>query len=110
MKKIFYRLKNRIKNNKGDSIAEVLVALLISSVALVMLASMISSSSSLTEKSKNLMRTYYDSSVAITERSGSSVAGSVNIKENGSVVGTYNVTYYINDDISGDPVVTYKYK
>ena len=55
MKKIAQKLKNK----GGESISEVLVALLISSLALVMLASMIGTTTRLVTRSKDTMREYY---------------------------------------------------
>ena len=110
MKSLFHKIGKKLSNKKGDSIAEVLVALLISAVALVMLASMINSSASLTESSKNRMQTYYSSSVDLAERTAPSTNGTAVISEGGTEIGSYAVTYYVNPDVNGDPVVTYRYK
>lgn len=59
----------KIKSQAGETIAEVLVALLVSSVALVMLASMISSTNSLVTRSKSKMKDYYDENEKLEEQS-----------------------------------------
>lgn len=53
------RLLDKVRSQAGESIAEVLVALLISSIALVMLASMISSTTNMVNNSKTTMEKYY---------------------------------------------------
>ena len=53
------RIVRKLKNQAGETIAEVLVALLISSIALVMLASMISSTANMVTSSKSKMEAYY---------------------------------------------------
>ncbi len=52
------KLLEKLRSRRGDSIAEVLVALLISAVALVMLASMIADSSRLILRSRDRMAEY----------------------------------------------------
>ena len=49
----------KLKNNKGESITEVLVALLISVISMTLLAGMIAASASMTEKSKKKIDDYY---------------------------------------------------
>ena len=49
------RIIKKVKSRAGETIAEVLVALLISSVALVMLAGMIASTTSMVTQSKSKM-------------------------------------------------------
>ena len=49
----------KIRSNKGESITEVLVALLISAVALTMLASMIVSATHMIERTRDQMGQYY---------------------------------------------------
>ena len=53
------QVKKKLKSYRGETIAEVLIALLISSIALVMLASMISATVNLVTKSKEKMKDYY---------------------------------------------------
>ena len=54
------KLKKRLRSQAGETIAEVLVAMLISVLALTMLAVMISSTLSMVNKSKLKMNDYYD--------------------------------------------------
>lgn len=53
------RFCEKLKGQAGESISEVLIALLISSFALVMLAGMISASSQIITKSNSIIERYY---------------------------------------------------
>ncbi len=52
------RMLEKLRSRRGDSLAEVLVAMLISAVALVMLASMIASSGRMIRRSRESMENY----------------------------------------------------
>lgn len=115
------KIKAKLKSGKGESIAEVLVSLLISSLALVMLASMINSSSRIIQSSKVNMESYYSANNKLEARAGTDTdngfagSGSLSI-ENGSKAvhlsyggGTVSVNYYKNDKApSGKQVVSFK--
>ena len=93
-------VKEKLKSSAGESIAEVLIALLISSLALMMLAGMINAASNTITTSRNILEKYYgtDAKVSsgtatITFAGGLSVQPSIQIyKEN---LGNTEVTYYI---------------
>lgn len=59
------RVQKKLHSQSGETIGETLVALLISSLALVMLASMITSTVNLVTKSETTMETYYDANAAL---------------------------------------------
>ena len=59
-------IKKKITSRKGETIAEVLIAFLISVLGLSMLAGMIVSSTKIIEKSRKAMEQYYDSEVEST--------------------------------------------
>ena len=78
MKKL---IRGKLNSRKGESIAEVLVALLIAALALVMLASMITSSSSMIKSSRIKMQDYYTANNALETRTGTTAGtGTVTIK------------------------------
>ena len=52
----------KLKKHAGETIAEVLIALLISTIGLLMLATMISSSGNLISGSRTLLENYYSAS------------------------------------------------
>ena len=115
--KMINRIKEKLHNNKGESIAEVLVSLLISSLALVMLASMINSSSRIIQSSKVNMESYYSANNALEARTGTaSGSGTLSIEDGSNKAvhlsyggGTVSVNYYKNDNApSGKQVVSFK--
>ncbi|MBQ6401262.1 MAG: hypothetical protein IJI20_03135 [Firmicutes bacterium] len=75
------KLLSKVRNKAGETIGETLVALLISSFALVMLAGAISASSGMITKSTDAMQAYYEESNEIVEGSDS---GTITLKVNGS--------------------------
>lgn len=104
----------RLRSRGGDSIAEVLVALLISAVALVMLASMISASASLIERSKATMAQYYAVNNALTLQADGDDA-LAEVKEGSAVfkdkddtpVLNVAVFYRANEQVKAHPVFAY---
>lgn len=81
-------LRAKLKSNSGESLAEVLIALLVSALALVMLASMISSSFSIIKSSRAKLKDYYEDST-LASPSGSTVV--VSVKADSTVLDSYNV-------------------
>lgn len=75
-------LIKKLKSRKGDSLAEVLVAVLISLLALGLLGTMVSTSSKMVSKSVDTMDVYYDSCSDLVEQnpSPSNPTGSVEIE------------------------------
>ena len=54
------KLKNKLKSKKGETITETLVSVLIAAVAMILFASMITSSQRILQKSERIMDAYYD--------------------------------------------------
>ena len=109
-------IKARLKGKKGESIAETLVALLISSLGLVLLAGMIAASVRLIDRSKKTAQSYTDAENLLIAQGASSVSGTVTIQDsagNGikmsdeNTSGQVGVVYYVNDE-TGGAVVSYK--
>ena len=86
-----FKIKKLIQNEKGESITETLVATLVASFALILLAGMLTSSVNIIKRSKTSMKTYYDSlnkmvrmeepvsmKITVTEETGSSTDIDVN--------------------------------
>ena len=73
------RTSIKLRSQAGETIAEVLVALLISSVALIMLASMISATSSMVTRSKTAMEAYYEANESLERRTDSTKTADINI-------------------------------
>ena len=77
-KRLFRKAGDRLRGQNGDSIAEVLIALLISSLALVMLASMISSATRMITGSKSKLNEYYEAANAVSTFTETTEGGSSN--------------------------------
>lgn len=95
------RIKEKIASQAGETIAEVLISLLIATVALMMLAMMISSTVSMVTTSKNKMEEYYgtEKGVPILElQDTSSDRTTINIKKEGSTVPIETQTVYIYEN------------
>ena len=100
----------RLRDRRGESIGEVLVALLIAAVALMMLASLIATSTRLTRSSEERMQEYYTANENLTASLAAARAGT----QSGSLVFTYldgdnnqqtipynNIYYAENSEASG---------
>ena len=66
MKRLRANLSKKLKGNAGESLAEVLIALLIAALALTMLASVISSAARMITQSKDTMANYFLANDALT--------------------------------------------
>ena len=119
MKKLRVRLSSKLKSTAGESIAEVLIALLIAALALTMLASVITTSARIITSSKAAMNEYYQERNGLdagTSASGSLTlqiiktgdsSGTVILKEGQSASFTVN-SYSISDAVTvNTPVVAY---
>ncbi len=108
-------LIRKLKQTKGESLVEVLISVLISSFALLVLATMITTTTKLVTNSKDRFDKYVEAANTVTSRAGSS-AGTVRFtKEDGStafiLVGsssTVDVNYSVNEEIGGMPVIAYE--
>ncbi len=123
MKKLKSSLSKKLKGTAGESIAEVLIALLIAALALTMLASVISTAARTITRSKQQMDAYYaanewlsahassdtDAFWTVTVKNGSKRVYLISESEN------LTVNYQINDIVgekngdtyAGIPVVAF---
>ena len=106
MKKCLAKLRGCI----GESIAETLIALLISSLALLMLAGAISAASRVITASKTKMDQYYAADNALTEYGAKKGTVTVVLKEDKLEQTFYDVPYYVNDTFGGNPTIMYSVK
>lgn len=100
------KLKYKLLNNTGETIAETLVALLISALALVMLAGAISSTAKMITTSEKKMGEYYSKDATLVSQSGTdnltvSIAGT-------GFTESRTVKYAVNDAFASKVVVAYK--
>jgi len=110
------KLRGKLRGRRGESIAETLVALLISSLALLMLAGAITSANRVVSRSRVAMENYYATDQAMATPGGSTEwlsSGSTTLTLSGtglggeSLSGTYSVTYSENDTFGSIPVISY---
>ena len=103
------RIMKKIKSQAGETIAEVLVALLISSVALVMLAGMIASTTNLVTRSKSKMEAYYAANEILEKQNGTegqSLKIQILSTDNTVSVEVINIPGFRNE-VLGKPVYAY---
>ncbi len=109
------KLKKRLRSQAGETIAEVLISLLIAALSLVMLATMISATVNMVNTSKEKMISYYDANVALEEQpSTSGVSASVSIQTNSTGTSATqvnepvgSVSLYTNDVFEKNHVYSY---
>lgn len=97
MKKFVTAAAHRLRGQGGESIAEVLIAVLISAVAMVMLASMIITAGKLVSDSRTKLTAYYAQNEALTKRESGSFATAV-LKKGNENVAQYTVQYLCNPE------------
>jgi len=111
MRDMMKRASRKLKSRAGESIGETLVALLISALALVMLAGAISATGRMITTSDKQMGKYYDGDKGIVARTSSDgTLSSLTIKGDKTAIQEIhnNVKYYKNDAFTNKPVVAYK--
>ena len=107
------RINQKIRGNSGESITETLVALLISSLALMMLAGAISAATRVITQSKNKIAQYYKADTELAEqKSGTSGTIQMTLKDNsgGEDVlpnAVFSVNSYQNGTFTKNVVVSY---
>ena len=111
-----HNAKKRLRNNAGESIAEVLIALLISSLALMILAGMITSTANMITKSKKVYGDYIAAEASLVDYTNSAGSGKVSFKIGDAAYkltddsDDITVQYYTpgNDVLGHNKVVSYK--
>ncbi len=98
-------LKRKLKSKRGETLVEVLVAVLISALALWMFAGMISTSMRLTNESKNKLDDYYKANASLEQKESSDKKTSISMDGLAPVT---EIIYYENRELSSTPVIAYK--
>ena len=101
----------KLRSNSGESLVEVLISLLISSLALIMLAAMIRGATNAVLTSEKTMHAYYDKSVVLNRQADTDKEDdtlTVSIKSGETVIPVTNVNYFIDGEIKGIDVISYK--
>ena len=97
--------KAKLRSRSGESLAEVMVAILVAAIALVMLAATISSAVSITLKSESTLNDYYEQVRTVAAQDTASDTGTVTVTAEGSF--TIPVNYYESDGIGANKVISY---
>ena len=110
MKKSIWK---KLKSAVGETIGETLVALLISSLALMMLAGAVSAATRMITRSQTTMDAYYRANNALDARTGAP-GGSLSIALTDGATSVSlapgqasTVSYYRNDQLGNIPVIAY---
>lgn len=113
-KGIAEKLRAKAKSRSGESIAETLIALLISCAGLVMLIFMLTGGINMTAKSKDTLSDYYDknNNVAAQDDGGKEVKLTLTVKDPGFTdhfsSQDFETLLFTNDTISRTPVYSYR--
>ena len=123
MKKWKAKLATKLKSTAGESLAEVLIALLIAALALTMLASVIHTSSTMITQSKKTLGEYYEANQTLEKMNGSA-AGTAAYSVSRSGASVYllpepatpaseddtwlKIDYYTNTRVSKKTVAAYR--
>lgn len=106
------KLIRRLRSNSGESFAETLVSLLISVLALTMLAGAISTASGLITKSRTKIDSYQDNIEAVIAAESVGITGTVTIEK--ELTDTINIApldiVFYSTDFGSTPVGIYKKK
>lgn len=85
---------NRLKSQKGESLAETLVAVLIGGVSLLIFSSMLFSSKNIILKGDDYINEFYEQRNIVETRSGSPSSGVITISDRDGTRTSINVNMY----------------
>ena len=110
------RIRSKLGSRAGESISETLVALLISALALVMLAGVITTSTRIVTSSRESMNNYYDACNAMVDPDSSTDedteietgTGKVTIKGTGVTAGISGDVEYTKTVAGGSTIYYYR--
>lgn len=124
-KTLLREMGRRLRSQRGESLTEVLVSTLIAAVALVMLASMISTGARLVDQSRDALRSYYNENNRLAAQDSEEDPAPETLtleivdEDNYNILlapgeVTIRADQYTNDRITGlendGPVTAYRYK
>lgn len=82
------KLTNKLKSKKGETITETLVSVLVAAAAMILFASMITSSQRILQKSESIMDAYYDGETKMEEAMATmGTVGAGEVKTGGAAAG-----------------------
>jgi hypothetical protein len=117
------RIAARLKDKKGETLMELLFAMLISSLGMIILAGMIVASTNIIKRGNEVLKSYVTEENKIVAQDTVKETGEATFKISGTArmltdyddsdtdsddSNQVSVSYYVNDKIGGKKVVTYK--
>lgn len=103
------RVIQKLRSRAGESIGETLVALLISSLALVMLAGAISAAGNMVTRSRTAMEQYHDGNAALANPSGGTLTVTLVCDTDSTLKQDYdNIPSAQNEHSGSTEVISYK--
>lgn len=126
------RIAARLKDKKGETLMELLFAMLISSLGMIILAGMIVASTNIIKRGNEVLKSYVteENKIVAQDTASETETGSATFKISGTArmltdyddsdtdyddsdtdsddSNQVSVSYYVNDKIGGKKVVTYK--
>lgn len=113
------RMLRSLRNQKGETLLELLFSLLISSLAMLILASMIVASTNIIKRGNVVLGDYISAENEMVKNTSTPVTKEAFIKTNGSIAaqkltdydpdsGQVSVNYYTNNKLGGKLVISYE--
>ena len=104
----------RLRTTRGESITEVLVAILVAGLAVLMLATVIAVAANSNAKSRDAMNEYFAANNNIAAETVANGTGSVSLADANtnetvrlSTSSSISVNYYISEQYDDTPIATY---
>jgi type II secretory pathway component PulJ len=107
---------NKLRSRRGESLVEILISLVVSSLGILMLAGVIATSTRIIKNNSLLMDQYYRRNNVLETRADDAVSGdgvtvesgaAIKITPEGKASVHYTVKYYVHEQ-NGEYIVSYK--
>ena len=99
---------NKLRNRAGESLSETLVALLISALALVMLAGAVTASTRIVNRSRDAMDDYYDANNSMALMQSATGTTTITLKVSGTSTAVDSATAYYYQNSLQNSIVAYR--
>ena len=98
----------KLRSRRGESIAEVLIALLITAMGMAVLAGMISSASKIVQNSEDAVKTFIQAENSLAAQSGTRQGGQALMEFDNQSAAPITIEVFASD--SGNGTLLYSYK
>ena len=113
MGKLIGAVRSKMRGTRGETLTEVLAAIVISGLALLVLATVIAAAADVNQRSRKAMDEYYAANNQVVEGTTGSAEGTVRLSEiklNNTGDGSVDVVYRISTQEDGTVIVSYSEK